>query len=211
MKGKTLSMLLLTLSGLGWMISRGASAATPQPEPDQPWTGSTDNQWDRFGSPWGNQYPSSPTYPQQQAQPTGPEQEQYSDMSMPRGIRNMNPGNIRHGGGKWQGMAEVQGDPEYIQFVSPVYGIRAMGKLLLNYQSMYGLKTIREIINRWAPPIENETTAYVRHVSSLMGWPEDYPITVAGVLPKLVKAIILHENGVQPYNDKTINEGLALI
>ena len=52
---------------------------------------------------------------------------------MARGIRNNNPGNIRHGGSKWQGMSETQTDDEYIQFDDPVYGIRALAKLLKNY------------------------------------------------------------------------------
>ena len=67
---------------------------------------------------------------------------------MARGIRNNNPGNIRHGSSKWQGMSATQTDSEYIQFDDPVYGIRAIVKLLRNYQSRHGLNTIEEIITR---------------------------------------------------------------
>ena len=43
-----------------------------------------------------------------------------------RGERNNNPGNIRHGA-KWQGLASTQTDKDFCQFISPEYGIRAIG------------------------------------------------------------------------------------
>lgn len=129
---------------------------------------------------------------------------------MARGIRNNNPGNIRHGGSQWQGMSAVQTDDEYVQFDDPVYGIRAMAKLLKNYESRYGLDTIREIITRWAPPTENITSAYVAAVSQKLGASPDQKIDVAASLPKLVPAIIHHENGQQPYSDEQISRGIAL-
>ncbi len=124
----------------------------------------------------------------------------------PRGIRNNNPGNIRHGQ-KWDGLAPMQGDPAFATFVSPEYGIRAMAKLLLNYQSRNGLKTVRQIIDRWAPPNENNTAAYVQHVADRIGVGPDDPIVVADVLPTLVASIIRHENGQHPYDAATIGRG----
>lgn len=129
---------------------------------------------------------------------------------MARGIRNNNPGNIRHGASKWQGMSAQQTDKEYIQFDDPVYGIRAMAKLLKNYQSRYGLNTVSEIIGRWAPPNENITTAYVAAVSQKLGVSPDHQIDVVATLPQLVPAIITHENGMQPYSDALIKEGISL-
>lgn len=129
---------------------------------------------------------------------------------MTRGIRNNNPGNIRHGGSQWQGMSLQQTDAEYVQFDDPIYGIRAMAKLLTNYQKNYGLNTIREIITRWAPPNENITSAYVNAVSQKLGASPDQEIDVIGSLPRLVPAIIHHENGEQPYTAEQINRGIAL-
>ena len=54
-----------------------------------------------------------------------------------RGIRNNNPGNIDRNATKWQGMADKQDDPRFIVFTSPQYGIRAMARVLLTYQSKY--------------------------------------------------------------------------
>lgn len=129
---------------------------------------------------------------------------------MARGIRNNNPGNIRHGGSRWQGMSATQSDTEYVQFDDPVYGIRALAKLLKNYQSRHGLNTINEIINRWAPPSENITGAYVANVARIVGVDRDQQITVTDYLPGLVTAIITHENGSQPYTSDQISQGISL-
>ena len=50
------------------------------------------------------------------------------------------------------------------------YGWRAAFMILTRtYYKKYGLKTIRAIISRWAPPKENNTAAYIRHVSDYTG------------------------------------------
>ncbi len=129
---------------------------------------------------------------------------------MARGIRNNNPGNIRHGGSQWQGMSAEQTDTDFVQFDDPVYGIRALAKLLQNYQRFYELNTIREIINRWAPPSENITTAYVAYVAKIVGVSPDAQISVSANLTPMIKAIITHENGEQPYSNKQIAQGISL-
>ena len=129
---------------------------------------------------------------------------------MARGIRNNNPGNIRVGGSQWQGMSAVQTDSEYVQFDDPVFGIRALAKLLTNYQSRYGLNTVRGIITRWAPPTENITAAYIDNVSRMTGLGPDERFNVGDYMVPMVKAIITHENGEQPYTDEQIDRGIAL-
>lgn len=132
---------------------------------------------------------------------------------VPRGISNCNPGNIDRTATKWKGMADDQsGDPRFVVFKTPEYGIRALSKTLQTYQSKHGLRTIRGIINRWAPPVENDTGAYVNAVARSIGVSPDEPIDVrllAVALP-LAKAIIQHENGQQPYTDAQLKAGLAL-
>lgn len=129
-----------------------------------------------------------------------------------RGIRNNNPGNIDRNATKWQGMAAAQSDPRFVVFISPQFGIRALARTLLTYQSQHNLKTIRQIINRWAPPVENNTDAYVRAVAEKVGVYPDEAVevdSIATMLP-LVKAIITHENGRNPYSDAVILEGIRL-
>jgi len=119
-----------------------------------------------------------------------------------RGIRNNNPGNIRWGD-DWQGLVPQaqRTDKSFCQFIKPEYGIRAMIVILRNYQRKYGLKTITEIIQRWAPPNENDTQAYINSVSQATGIDADKPIDLSDSrkLFPLLQAIINHENGSQPY------------
>lgn len=122
--------------------------------------------------------------------------------NQPRGVRNNNPGNIRWGD-DWQGLvAEAQRtDKSFCQFISPEYGIRAMIIILRNYQRKRGLKTVTDIINRWAPPVENNTKAYIDSVAKEIGVDPAAEINVFDnrIMMKLLQGIIKHENGVQPY------------
>lgn len=130
-------------------------------------------------------------------------------MKQPRGIRNNNPGNIRHGD-QWMGLASRQPDPSFCLFIKPEYGIRAMARVLINYQRRHGLSTIRGIIHRWAPPKENDTAAYVDHVAGFVGVGPDEEIEVAKILPRLIPVIIEHENGQMPYSDEQIATGIQM-
>lgn len=132
-------------------------------------------------------------------------------MSKPRGIRNNNPGNIRWGD-PWKGLVpkSERTDDEFCQFVSPVWGIRAICKILQTYASSYGITTVRGIVSRWAPPSENNTKAYVDSVCRQTGLRPHtiiHPKKYKEVLP-LVRAIIRHENGEQPYTADTLRHGL---
>lgn len=95
------------------------------------------------------------------------------DKSKVRGFRNCNPLNIERGQ-NWKGLREVQGDTRFCQFISMQYGWHAALVIIRNYikgKSGAGrpLDTIEKIINRWAPPKENETSAYVKSVSDEVG------------------------------------------
>ena len=85
-----------------------------------------------------------------------------------RGIRNHNPGNIRHGE-QWQGLAKEQTDPAFCVFTDNIYGCRAMLKILQTYVNKYKCSTVRDIISRWAPATENNTSAYVLYVANALG------------------------------------------
>jgi hypothetical protein len=144
----------------------------------------------------------------------------------PRGIRNYNPGNIRHANGiRWQGMATTQHDNQFVQYLNPRWGIRAMARVLITYQDKRlaangtRIDTVREIVERWAPPTENNTDAYVTNVARALGLnPDAETIDVYhfDTLRALVTAIIRHENGPGPlpggrwYGDAIIADGLSL-
>ncbi|VFQ44389.1 structural protein [Desulfoluna butyratoxydans] len=126
-----------------------------------------------------------------------------------RGIRNNNPGNIRHGD-DWNGLAEKQPDASFCTFTEPRWGIRALAKTLLTYQRRRGIHTVRGIISRWAPPSENDTHSYIHHVAHFVGVDADETIRVEDHLFPLVSAIILHENGNNPYSNETILEAIRM-
>jgi hypothetical protein len=89
-----------------------------------------------------------------------------------RGWRNCNPLNIRLGD-KWQGLRYTQTDRVFCQFLTMSWGYRAAVKCLQSYFRYFKQTgkewNIQNIINRWAPPSENCTTAYVDRVCDLMG------------------------------------------
>ena len=74
-----------------------------------------------------------------------------------RGLRNNNPGNIDKGRDEWEGQELPGDDPRFCTFTSMAYGCRALIRTLMTYRMKHGLSTVREIINRWAPPVENNT------------------------------------------------------
>lgn len=51
------------------------------------------------------------------------------------------------------------------------YGIRAAFVILRRYIRRYGINTIADIVARWAPSSENNTSAYVKKVVQLTGIP----------------------------------------
>jgi hypothetical protein len=134
-------------------------------------------------------------------------------MTQPRGIRNNNPGNIRHGQ-NWQGLhpKSRELDSAFCVFTDPIFGIRALAKVLMNYEKLYGLNTVRQIIGRYAPPNENQTTAYIQSVAKQLNVYPDTVIDISerGVLTVFLKAVIRMENGCQPYTDETIQKGIDL-
>jgi hypothetical protein len=142
----------------------------------------------------------------------------------PRGIRNNNPGNIRWGA-PWQGLVpEAQRtDTDFCQFVAAAWGVRAIAVILITYQDKRrapdgsAIDTVDEFISRWAPAVENNTSAYVQAVASALGVGADDPTVDVhryDTLLTLVRAIITHENGQAPkgdwYAQEVYDEGLRL-
>lgn len=138
----------------------------------------------------------------------------------PRGIRNNNAGNIRYtpsgSTGGWRGAIPMDkaSDKSYMQFDTAQNGLRAMGKLLWNYQLNSGRNTIHEVISKWAPSTENNTPAYVEKVANDLGVGIHDEIDVRSSLVPLMKAIIWHENGYawrNYYSDAEIQSAIDII
>lgn len=137
-------------------------------------------------------------------------------MSLPRGIRNHNPGNIK-AGNTWKGLTGRQDGP-FDVFVDAAHGIRAAAKLLQSYQTAHGLNTIAGIIRRWAPPGENDTGAYIASVSIWSGFEADEPVDLYDYATALrvLRALIRFENGKPPegkdywYTPEVYERGLRM-
>ena len=127
-----------------------------------------------------------------------------------RGERNNNPGNIRKSSIIWQGIADGQNDPSFIVFKSPQMGIRALVKTLLTYYHKHLLRTVEQIIDRWAPAIENDTNAYINAVcGDLRVSPADViNLDTPETMLVIVRAIIKHENGRCIYADAVLESAV---
>ena len=117
---------------------------------------------------------------------------------MSRGLRNNNPGNIRLSRTLWQGEVRPSRDKEFCQFRSMAYGSRALMKLLQNYRRNNGCRTMADFISRWAPPVENNTSGYIRRVCTEMQIPTSFvpDINDRVTMCAFAAAISQVENGV---------------
>ncbi|HCM9390538.1 TPA: hypothetical protein ACG0NW_002040 [Enterobacter roggenkampii] len=127
-----------------------------------------------------------------------------------RGIRNNNPGNLEYSKtNPWIG--QIGDDGRFAKFETPEHGIRALGRNLLSYQRQ-GIDTVSDIINRWAPPSDNNNTdAYIKAVCAQLGVTADQQLDASNpdTLKALCAAIIQHENGSQPYSDQQLATGVS--
>lgn len=129
---------------------------------------------------------------------------------MTRGLRNNNPGNIRKGGDTFQGEKLPSSDTAFKQFNSMPYGYRAMFVTLATYIEK-GYNTIDKIVNRWAPPVENNTDSYQKNVSRISKVARTKVLTTSDgpQLKAIVSAMSYIENGMQ-VNEYDLNEGYKL-
>ena len=109
-----------------------------------------------------------------------------------RGQRNNNPMNIVGGPNKWQGMAKGQTDKQFVQFTTMTYGVRAAMILLTKYHRDYQLKTVPEIVHRWAPDGGEAEKNYITHVRNTL-FKSDINQTRADLL-KLMQAMCWFES-----------------
>ena len=130
----------------------------------------------------------------------------------PRGIRNNNPLNIERTGDKWLGMRAEQSDQRFVQFETTAYGYRAAIVILRNYVARYGLKTLRQVLHRWAPPTENNTDGYLSTVSHRAKILPDTPLNMWDVEPvtRLLEAMTYVECG-QPGDRTAIHTAYSLL
>lgn len=121
--------------------------------------------------------------------------------TLARGLRNNNPGNVRltSPATDWAGWigAQAQTDPDYVQMLSMTAGVRMALIVFRNYQRRYGLTSVRAMVSRWAPGVENDTTSYIADVAARVGVDADAPIDLhdRDTAWSFLRAIFRHECG----------------
>lgn len=120
------------------------------------------------------------------------------NLIMPRGMRNNNPGNLVRTNIPWEGKIphDKSTDSKFEQFNYYWQGVRAMLKDMINDMTQDGDNTIRKLIYRYAPPMENRTDDYIAFVSNESGYDADETLdTQATTLYRVSRAMGLFENG----------------
>ena len=120
-------------------------------------------------------------------------------MKISRGLRNNNPLNIRKNSTKWKGLSNEQSDKSFFCFVAPEWGYRAAIITLRNYRKIHKLQTLRAWVERWAPPCENDTEAYIRCVCKRTGLSDNFvpDINSKEQMCSIVSAMSFMENGTE--------------
>lgn len=120
-----------------------------------------------------------------------------------RGYRNNNPLNIRISSNNWKGEIKPSTDGSFCQFITMAHGFRAAMVCIRTYIRKYNLRTIEEIIGRWAPWGDgNNPTRYTQRVVNT--WPDDFAKNTIidydnqEQMTKLVFAMAIVENGSEP-------------
>jgi len=109
-----------------------------------------------------------------------------------RAWRNNNPGNIR-GGDFARGRGAIGNAGGFAVFADYETGFAAL--LALLRAPSYRQLTIEQTITRYAPPVENNTDAYIASVEKITGVPRAAPLMMLSdaALHAFAKAIERHE------------------
>lgn len=92
----------------------------------------------------------------------------YNKPTSALGFQLSNPGNIRKSNDVFDGEIPSP-NSSFKAFKTMAHGYRALAIILYNYVTIYGSNTMSEIINRYAPPNENNTTSYIDFVKDFTG------------------------------------------
>ena len=109
--------------------------------------------------------------------------------------------NIRQGS-YWRGMTGTR--KGFVEFGNRSYAIRAWLVLMRTYRGRYGLKTIRQIVTRFAPPTENDTALYVEQCAAWSGLDADEELTCRLDYAFLAKAMARKETGTTLYAEQVL-------
>lgn len=141
--------------------------------------------------------------------PEGAPTRASGDRSVPRGIRNNNPGNLNYAG--QEGATKETGpNGRFAVFGSMKDGIVALAKQLERYASR-NIDSIESIISLYAPKGENNTHAYIMALAKKLGVSPNAHLNVKdqGTMEALINGIGGIENGAGRLNAQQVHAALS--
>jgi Glycine zipper len=114
----------------------------------------------------------------------------------PRGIRNNNPLNLSYVPGQVGLRTDTPSDGRFGVYQTMASGIAADAHQLQKY-GQQGTNTLSSVVNKWAPPSENNVKAYMATVEKLTGFSANQKLNLndPATLQKLIGAMSQMENG----------------
>jgi uncharacterized protein (TIGR02594 family) len=135
---------------------------------------------------------------------------QFTDHSLPRGVRNNNPGNLEIGQFTQSLPGYTQGaDSRFASFQTPEQGLGALSTLLT---TKYNGQSLNQIISHYAPSSENDTQSYIDNLSKSTGLDPNKPVDMSNpdTRQKVMQGIVKIENGNDPYTAKQYNAAIGM-
>lgn len=110
-------------------------------------------------------------------------------------IGKFNPLNIRTSAVfNWAGQTgETRG---FCDFISVIMCRRAGAYLLMRSYRRAQCRTLQEVINRWAPPRENNTVAYIDYVCKRTGLKPNFELCFDSDFASVLAAMEIYEQGI---------------
>jgi hypothetical protein len=124
-----------------------------------------------------------------------------TNIPLPRGIRNMNPGNLRRGVCVELPWTTVNGFAKFQHFAD---GLASLAKLCITYVDTLKKQTVFDFVMTYAPPSENDSIVYVTTLARWVKCPPDAErvwrlrVDTDWQLLDLMRGIIHIENGQPP-------------
>lgn len=119
------------------------------------------------------------------------------DDSVPVGIRNNNPMNIKGKG--WKGQLDDRTKTDvfgHAVFQNAHYGLRAGARNLLNMQERSGCDTIRKLVDKYC---QSSKMDYITALCAATGLGPDDKFDMKEYLYVIMRTIVRQENGQDPY------------
>lgn len=128
--------------------------------------------------------------------------------TLPRGVRNHNPGNIKAiAGMKWRGQIGQDKDGFCI-FSEPRWGLRAVAVIWQDYCYFHGFTSLYQYVHRWAPDVPQGDSDYIRVLCAAAQVGPTEPYNPCDRPLQVLRAIVCMECGHCPYPNAVLQQAI---